>query len=123
MHRCKSGVFVMFKNVLIGVSGNVLNNKLTSIVNEHNKYASLALKWYSPVELGITNNDDMCRCSKQNTEKLIVELWISDDSLFGRNIRKELSNLYQDFFGYLTVRWTVDLQNCHFEAFAYKSGE
>ncbi len=37
MHRCKSGVFVMFKNVLIGVSGNVLNNKLT----EQNK-----LLWY-----------------------------------------------------------------------------
>ena len=92
-------------------------------MNEHNKYASLALKWYHPVELGITNNDDIADVANKTPRNSVVELWISDDSLFGRNIRKELSNLYPDFFGYLTVRWTVDLQNCHFEAFAYKSGE
>ena len=76
-----------------------LNNKLTSLVNEHNKYASLALKWYSPGELGITNNDDIPDVASKTPQNSVVELWINDDSLFGRNIRKELSNLYPDFFG------------------------
>ena len=42
MHRCKSGVFVMFKNVLIGVSGNVLNNKLSiaNLFGIENAYAN-----------------------------------------------------------------------------------
>ena len=100
-----------------------LNSNLSNANAEQKKYARLSLKYYTANELGITNNDDIPDVANKIPQNSIVELWINNDSLFGRKIREELSSLGLDFYGYLTVRWAIDFRSCYFEAIAYKSGE
>jgi hypothetical protein len=100
-----------------------INSNLSNANAEQKKYTRLSLKYYTADELAITNNDDIPDVANKTPQNSIVELWINNDSLFGRKIREELSDLDPDFYGYLTVRWTTDSQSCDFKAVAYRSGE
>lgn len=83
--------------------------------------SALALKTYLPESLGINQNTTL---NKIVVNGLLppggtIEVWINDETTYGREIRAEISKLGTNFFGYCYITRVVDGQTFFLQCYSY----
>ncbi len=82
-----------------------------------------AFRVYTAGGLGVKPTDDLVaivgKLQDFNSE---LVLWINDDTTYGRKVREEIKTTFNtEYYGYLTIRRTLDGKSVHFTAVQYDS--
>lgn len=83
--------------------------------------SALTLKTYLPESLGINKNTTL---NQIVVDGLLppggtIELWINDETAYGKDIRAEIRGLGVDFFGYCYITKVVDGRTIFLQCYGY----